>query len=61
MDSQRKPDPGGTGPAPGVEVREQPVYEPPAIAWEEVFEPIAATSCAFIFLQGGPCDQKPHG
>lgn len=57
MDSQRKPDPDGTSPAPGGDVREQPGYEPPAIAWEEIFEPIAATTCAQHPLQGPPCGQ----
>jgi hypothetical protein len=30
--------PSGTGPPP---------YEPPRVAWEEPFEPMAATSCGF--------------
>jgi hypothetical protein len=29
-------------------------YEPPAIAWEEVFEPVAATSCGL----GNPFEQN---
>jgi len=34
--------------APGL-----PAYEPPAIAWEEALEAMAATSCALVPLDPG--------
>lgn len=43
--------PSGPGPADAPGARSAsaapPVYQPPGIAWEEPFEPMAATSCAF--------------
>lgn len=39
--------------------RPQP-YTPPAIAWEEPFEPVAsAVTCARLPGQGGTCTQAP--
>lgn len=32
-----------------------PKYEPPAVAWEESFEQMVATTCGFYPLEGGPC------
>lgn len=51
----------GSGPAEGGE-RERgspPEYEPPAIAWEEAFESVSATSCGQIAGLADQCSAKP--
>ncbi len=58
MSSDPKPDPkDATSAAPAD--RQRLPYEPPAISWEELFEPLAATSCSLVPIQGGPCSVKP--
>jgi hypothetical protein len=37
-----------------------PAYEPPAIAWEEPFEPIAATSCGLANPFEMNCAMRPQ-
>lgn len=36
-------------------------YEAPAIAWEEAFEPLAATSCLFVDAQELNCGAQSMG
>lgn len=46
--------------APAAEARPvPPAYEPPAVAWEEAFEPMAGTSCALEPALDWNCMQKP--
>jgi hypothetical protein len=43
-----------TAPAPTTEGGpQQPAYEPPAVAWEEAFEPVAASRCALYPDEAG--------
>jgi hypothetical protein len=43
---ERGSQPAERGPSQATEAGARPApYEPPAIAWEEPFEPVAATSC----------------
>jgi hypothetical protein len=35
-------------------------YEPPAIAWEEAFEPVAATSCGLNNPFQDNCQARPQ-
>ena len=37
----------------------RPAYEPPAIAWEEAFESVSATSCGLIAGQADQCNSRP--
>jgi hypothetical protein len=45
--------PGETAPTAAVP------YEPPAVAWEEAFEPMAQTSCGLIFGMDENCNSRP--
>ncbi len=36
-----------------------PAYEPPAIAWEEPFESVSATSCGLVTGLTDQCSAKP--
>jgi hypothetical protein len=38
----------------------EPSYEPPAIAWEEAFEPLAATSCGLTVPFEPSCLARPQ-
>jgi hypothetical protein len=46
--------PSAAGPAAS------PQYEPPAIAWEEAFEPVAATSCGLANPFAQNCQARPQ-
>lgn len=53
-----------TAPGAPTPAAESPAYAPPAIAWEEPFEPMAATSgflvgCGAYPAGGGECDSQP--
>jgi len=39
---------------------EREPYEPPAAAWEEPFQPMAATSCGHSNPFGHNCLARPH-
>ncbi len=36
---------GTSSPATATQAKPVPVYEPPAVAWEEVFDPVAQVTC----------------
>lgn len=58
MGAERRDDEAGTAPegaAPAV----RPAYEPPAVAWEEPLEAIAASSCAGVNPLDESCADRP--
>ncbi len=57
MDSDPKLEPK-PAPTAAPADRDRTGYAPPAISWEEPFEPVAATSCSLVPIQGGPCSVK---
>lgn len=50
-----------TAPGAPTPAAESPAYAPPAIAWEEPFEPLRATSvgCGTFPAGGEACDMQP--
>lgn len=40
--------------------RNAPAYEPPAVAWEEAFEPLAAASCGLANPFNANCARRPQ-
>jgi hypothetical protein len=53
---------GGEAPSAASVAETRPVppaYEPPAVAWEEPFEPMAGTSCALDSPFNGNCTLRP--
>ncbi len=54
-DGLARPDDPGTAPAPGPRAP----YQPPAVAWEEPFEAMAATTCGHIWGQNPGCIERP--
>jgi len=53
-------EPESPPPAPGAETDGTRPYEPPAVAWEEPFESLAATSCGFANPFEQNCLARPQ-
>jgi hypothetical protein len=58
MDREARPERDEQGPS-GASAGSR-AYEPPAIAWEEAFEPLAATSCGLTVPFEPSCLARPQ-